>query len=347
MFRFAVITVSLAAGSCLALADVVVLKDGSILIGQVQVWTQGKMVVETDFNDHLEIDVTKIRGITTQGPRSVQLTSGDRAVGILNFTPDGGQTISAEALGNITFELDRVSAIWAAGEESPDVIAPRNKRANVWSARIELGLNGQTGNTEQLAINGRAEIRRTTDTDRFLIYGQGRFSQENGTDTVKEVLGGMTLEVDVNEDWFTFVTTELEFDKFENLDLRATVTGGVGYFAIREADEELKLRAGIGFQHESFNTGISTEGAVANLGWDYRREVSPWVLFTHSVTIFPTFEDIGDFRVVMDNAAEFPLNGGKDWRLRVGLRHNYDAMPQPGIDRLDTYYYVNVARDWK
>ena len=232
MFRFTVFALTLAALPCVAIADEVLLNDGSTLIGEVQVWNEGKMVVKTDFNDALEIDTTKIRGINTDGPRSLQLLSGDRAVGPLNFTPEGGQTIKAESLGNITIQLDRVSAIWAAGEESPDVVALRNKMANIWSARIELGINGQTGNTEQVAINGRAEIRRTTDTDRLLIYGQGRFSRENHADTIKEILGGMTLEVDVNEDWFAFVTTELEFDEFENLNLRATVSGGVGVFAI-------------------------------------------------------------------------------------------------------------------
>ena len=346
MFRFTVLALSLVVLPCIAIADEVLLNDGSTLIGQVQVWTEGKAVLQTDFNDHLEIDATKIRGITTDAPRSVQLLSGDRAVGTLNFTPEGGQTINAEALGNIGFELDRVSAIWAAGEESPDVVALRNKLANIWSANIQLGINGQTGNTEQLAINGSAEIKRTTDTDRLTLYGKGRFSKENGQDTVKEVIGGISLEVDINEKWFTFVTTEMEFDKFENIDLRATVSGGLGYYAIREADEDLKFRAGIGFQHESFNTGTSTEEAVANLGWDYRKEVSPWCLFTHSVSIFPKFEDLNDFRMVMDNALEFPLNGDKDWSLKVGMTNNYDAMPQMGIRRLDTFYYFNIARNF-
>jgi hypothetical protein len=49
----------------------------------------------------------------------------------------------------------------------------------------------------------------------------------------------------------------------------------------------------------------------------------------------------------MENAAEIPLTKDKDWRLRVGVRNNYDGLPEPDIKRLDTYYFLNIAWAWQ
>ena len=334
----------------LATADEVLLNNGSQIIGQIQTMTDGKVTVKTDFTGELVIDASQVRGINSDQPMSVELKGGDRAVGHLTYTPDSGQRVSAGALGDVSVQIGQVTAIWAADGDSPEVAAMKaelEKNKNPWSAKLELGLDGQTGNTERLAVNGKAEIHRVTSADRLTIYAKGRSSRENGTDTVKEIIGGVNIEVDVNEKQFLYGRTELEFDKFENLDLRVTVTGGVGYFVFSKPDEELKLRAGIGFIHESFDTGDSDDRAVADLGWDYRKEFTPHLVFTHSMTVLPSFEDIDDFRATMDNAVELPLNSDENWKLRVGIRNDYDSMPEPNIKRLDTYYYMNIVMETK
>ncbi len=350
MLRFCSLVLLIGLSFSVASADEVILKDGSRLVGQFKELNGNKAVLETGFSTPLEIDVAKIQGISSDQPMTVQLASGDRAVGTLNYTPEHGQRVAARTMGQVAIDFENVSAIWAAGQEAPEVVdlrAQLKKMQNPWSAKLHLGVDGQSGNTDRVAVNGRAEIHRKTDADRLLIYAQGRSSRENGEDTVKEVLGGISLEVDVDEKWFAFGKTELEFDKFENLDLRARISGGVGYFVTRLPEEEFRLHAGIGFQHESFDSGASDDQAVADLGWDYRKDVAPWLQFTHSTTVFPAFEDIGDFRIVMENAAEIPLDSEHDWKLRLGLRNDYDAMPEPGIKRLDTYYFVNVVMEWQ
>jgi len=330
----------------IALADEVVLDDGSRIMGQVQSVSDGKLMVLTDFAGVISIDMGRVQGVSTDQPLTVELKSGDRAVGSLEYTPGVGQRIGTGALGGVTVDMGDVSAVWSVDESGPVVAALKEKLKNArtpWSLSIELGLDGQSGNTDRTSINGRVEAKRTTDSERLTLYSQGRFSKENGQDTVKEIIGGLSLEVDLDEKWFVFGKTELEFDKFENLDLRATVTGGLGYTVFSKPDHEWKLRGGLGFQHESFDTGVSEDQAVAELGWDYRIDISPWMQFTHHITYYPTFDDVGDYRLVVENAAEFPLNPDKDWRFRIGVRNNYVADPQPGIRGLDNYYFFNIV----
>jgi len=337
-----------AMGASVALGDQIFLKDGSVIVGQLQTVANGKITIKTDFAGDLTIESEKVQGITTDNPFSIELKTGDRTAGKLGYTPQGSQKIASETLGPINIQIDQVSTLWAKGGINPEVAAMRAAlEKNPWSARIQFGLDGQSGNTERTAINGRAEINRKTKTDRLLLYAQGRSSRENGVDTVKEIIGGLKLEVDVSQQWFTFGSVEFEFDEFENIDLRTTISGGFGYFVIREPNEEFKLRGGLGFQQENFSTGDSQDEAVADMGWDYRKEIAPWLMFTHSVSFFPTFEDVEDYRFVMNNAGEIPLGNDQNWKLRLGVRNDYNSIPKSGVERLDTYYYVNILLDWK
>ncbi len=325
-----------------AWGDEVVLQDGSRLIGTVTQVIDGSVTIETDFAGTITVDKSLVKGIRTDEPKSVQLPSGDRAIGKLDYSRSG-QKVTTDTVGDISIDLNQVDAVWAAGQPHPAMLAQLPK----WYGSLELGLDGQTGNSERIAINGRAEVHRDTPTDRMMIYAQGRSSRENGEDTVKEVLGGISLEIDLDDDWFVFAKSELEFDKLEDLDLRATVTGGVGYFAIREPGHELKLRAGLGFQHESFSTGESNDFAIGELGLDYLLEIAPWLLYTLHATYYPTFEDIADYRVVLENAVAIPLSPKEDWRLRIGMRNDYDSMTKGDTEHLDTYYFMNIVWAWQ
>lgn len=334
----------------LAVADEVILLDGSTLTGKVVSITEGKIAIETDFAGKLEIDVAQVQAVKTDEKQNIQFSSGERVIGTMSQGPTG-QVINTQELGTVNTDLKNISAIWGMGQDAPEVAAVKEKLAK-WSARLSLGLDGQSGNTDRVAINGETWVLRETPDDRLKIYGQGRASRENGIDTVKEVIGGTSLEVDVTDGLFVFGRCELEFDKIENIDFRATVTGGLGYTVIEEPGQLFKVRAGLGFMHESFREVAVGEKdsrsiAIAELGEEYRKEFTPWLLFNHSITYYPTFEDVGDFRIRMENRGDIPLNPDKNWKLSLGIRNDYNANPSPSTERsLDTFYFLNIAWDW-
>lgn len=349
MLRACVVSILVLLTCTVVMADEVILTDGTRLIGQMQKLYEGKLTIKTELVGDLDIDVAKVQGVSTETPLTVQMKTGERAIGTLEYTPQTGQRILAEVPGTMALKLSDVTAAWPPDQVSPEVAEFQQRLAKAespWSLRLEGGVDGQTGNTERVALNGRAEVRRTTERERLLLYSQVRFAHENHEDTVREVIGGVNLEADINKKWFGFAKLELEYDKFENLDMRTTATAGLGYFAIREPDRELKFRGGVGYQHESFRDGGSDDQAIAELGMDYRRKLAPWLLFNHSTTYYPTFDDIGDYRIVMENAGEIPLGTGTKWKLKLGLRNHYNSEPEAGIERLDTYYFANVAAEF-
>ena len=366
-------------------ADEVFLADGSRLAGLITRFGTGELVLETDFAGTLKIDAAKLRGVGSSRKFNVVLKDGSRAIGTPRFDPaTGEQRVAGTAFGDVVLAADQIVGLWPEGESEPaevgldpeqtekvvelrekqdkevEELESRHRQQIVevkhppppppdekWTARIEIGLNGKTGNTERTAFNGRAEALRETDLERLLMYIQGQYAKENGTETTNEIFGGARWERDLTDRWFVFLRTELERDEFEMLDLRATVTGGTGYFFIREATHELKGRLGAGVQHESYQDGTRTNDIIAEAGYDYRLDVLDWFRFTHSLTYYPVLEDPArDYRLLAETAGEIPLGEGI-WKVRAGMRNEYDSMPRPDVERLDTTYFLNLVAEWK
>jgi putative salt-induced outer membrane protein YdiY len=358
-------------------ADELHLADGSRLVGELVSKHEGKLTFVTSFAGEFMIDSDRVVGISTEQPVILALASGERVSGVLRYDAQAGQSATRTTFGDVPVLLAQVSAIWRPGAEADAawdpaqthrLAAERHRHAEElelerqraqalhdsieqmkvkWSARLEAGLSGQTGNSERIGFHGRAEARRTTDIDRLLIYMQGRYAKQDGVRSENEIFGGMDLEVDLSDRWFVFGKTYLEYDEFENLDLRARATAGLGYFLIRQEHQELKLRAGVGFQHESYDDGTSENDGVLELGYDYKLEVTPWLLLRHGLSAYPAFDDLlRDYRLEAETSAEVPL-GASEWKIRTGMRNQYNSRPAGDAERLDTFYFLNLVMDWK
>jgi len=366
--------------SSAAMADELRLKDGSTLNGQVSTWSSQSVTLDTSFAGQLTIDRALITSITADETVLVEVNSGDKIVGRLQHDADKGQLLLGTSFGDLKVDLSQVRSITLAGEgaQTTVAVAPAETPAvnessaassggagsvavpafqpatpvkagtpTKWTGRIEAGVDGATGNTERLNARGRAEVRRTAERDRTLFYFQGTYAKQNGARSANEIIGGAELEVDVTPRLFAFGKASLEYDEFENLDLRAMVTAGLGYFVIREDEQHLKLRAGAGYKHESYSDGDSQDTGILELGIDYMKQISPWFTYTHSTTYYPTLRALSDFRIVMENAAEIPITKDKDWKIRTGIKNEYDSQPESGVERLDTTYFANLVWDFR
>jgi len=338
-----------------AQADEVFLDDGSRIVGKVKSMVSGKLTVETAFAGTLDIDVKHVKGVNSDEKLIVALESGDRASGALEYDPQSGQKVKGTAFGDVPVKLASVTAIGdgskalasadvaAVHAEYEEEMAKLKKHEPKWTAKAEVGLNGQTGNKEVTNFNGRVEARRKTDVERLLMYAQGRFSREDGERSANEIIGGIEMEFDLDEKWFAFGKAAMEFDEFEHLDLRSTVTAGLGRFFWEKDDEYLKGLLGAGYRHESFDNGVSQDEGILELTVDFRKELADWLTLTHKTTYQPGLNDLADYRVMSETAGEIPLADSRAWYLRVGMRNEYDAAPQPGVKRLDTYYFLNLV----
>ena len=395
-FFLAVAVGLLAVSGSRASADQVFLKDGSVLVGTVGGAAEGALTMSTTFSEALPIPWEHVSGLATSGAFVVRMQSGALVSGTLHVT-EGAQFVQVSAEETVPLAIAEVGALWPFGQEAPaptPAEAPAAEAPAVeepapkatWTGRAELGLNGQSGNKERFDARGGFDLNRKTEKTRLNLYLKGQYAETNSLRSTSEVMAGTRLEVDFTDRTYVFGKVDLEYDEFENLDLRTTLTAGLGHFFVKREKIELKGWAGAGYEHEIFDEveGMSPDGlapgatvemavreavrqyvraallrqldgkedttmseAVVELGYNYRQDIRKNFRFNHALTYYPSIDDPSkDYRLAADTAIEFPLGKDPDWTLRTGVRHEYDAMPQANVDNLDTTYYLNLGYNW-
>lgn len=347
--RISIATFSLTAAFLVgadAVADSLITTDGSKLVGKIEQWSSGKVIILTDIAGKLEIDAAKVASLSVDEPITIELASGDRLVGTVVQTPTGPAVRSA--VGEVPLTTPEVKTAWRPDQESPDVAAVRAELEKTrlayipkWTMTAEAGLLGKEGNTDSLDANGRVDLLRKTPDDSLNFYLAARYSERDDERTTNEYLAGSRYEHNLSERWFWYLRSELEYDEFENLDLRATAAGGIGYYWIRKPNHELKTSVGAGYRHESYEDDTTRDDAVADLGLGYRVDLAPWAQFIHSTVYSPSLEEFNDYRLVVDTAMLFPLKQD-EWKLKLGVKKEYNSQPIAGNDDLDSTYYANI-----
>ena len=367
------------------LADEVRLRDGSRLVGDIKILSNQKLVMDTSFARGIEIDNATIIGISTDQKHVVELKSGDRLSGILNYSEDKGQKLLQTTFGDISLNNDTaVAGIWNTSQQPEQVTENKQYQQQVeklkeqhekeisavkqsyisgleqvrkeksrledpWSGNIGLGVSGKQGNTDTFNVSGRGEATRDAGYDRVYLYVEGKLEEQNNVTSTNEVLAGAALEHDLTERWFVFGSADFEKDEFENLDLRGVAKAGIGYFFIRELNMFFKGLAGLGYQYESFADGTTLEEGISSIGYDFEYTHNAWWKFGHKLTYFPSLTSPAtDYRLLSDLFTELPLvNEDAPWKLRFSIRNDYDNKPRPTIKKLDTSYFLNVIYNFK
>jgi len=361
MERFGVLALVLialvTAGISTSFADVITLSDGSRLLGTVQRMDGGKLILETKFAGTLEIAADMVTSISTDESVNVGMDTGDRLVGPIEWKPEIDRVVVQTEWGGVPVSIDRISAVWSEDGKSPEVVAMEEQIAKVkeeaeaarakWAATLEAGIVFREGNTDTFDARGRGEVRRQSAKDLLKFYISGEYQEDNDERTTHEIKGGAYYEYLFTDRWFAYGRSDLEYDEFENIDLRFSTSLGVGYYWLKKPEHELKTRGGVGYLHETYSDGITRDAAQAELGLDYRLDVTPWMQFVHGTTYYPTFESLRDYRLVSDSALVFPLSDDGMWKFKLGAQYEYKSLPAVGRERLDQTYYGNVVLDIK
>ncbi len=355
-FRLSLL-ILLATTTAVATADVVTLTDGSRLVGNIVRLQDGHLTLETQFAGTIEIDAALVESINTDQPVHVDIDTGDRLIGAIVWQTQIQRALIQTELGDLPVDIKRIAAIWPKNAKSPEQLAWEKQIEEVrvaaeaqrakWSATVEAGVLYKEGNTESLTARGRAELRRKSPKDLLKFYIAGEYAEESKVRDTAEIKGGAYYEHLITKRLFGYGGFELEYDEFENLDLRVSTAAGLGYYWLKEEHHELKTRGGIGFLHESYMNNTNRHTFQGDLGLDYFVDLAEWLRFTHSTSYYPTFESIRDYRLVSDSALIIPLGDSEAWKLKLGAAYEYKSLPTGGAKRLDQTYYANIMLDIK
>ncbi len=320
-------------------ADSVHLRDGSVIVGTVKSIGDGKIVFTTGFAGDISIPLKEVTGLETAEALDVTVAGGGHYVGRLSVDEESKQQVVQDGESAEIDISDLVEATLVPADASEKVPAD-------WSGRVELSLHGDMGNTDKLNAKLGFSTVREAALDRLTLTLRAEYEESDGGTTTSEAYGGTFYERDVSERKFLFTRFELEYDQFEQVDLRSRLAVGMGYFLIRNPRQDLKIFGGVGGERERFSDGTREWTPLVGGGYDYRLDVRSWLLLKSSLVSYVNPTELDDFRLNADNSAELPLSNRSNWKLRLGVRNEYDSEPLPGVEQLDTTYYLSLVYAW-
>jgi putative salt-induced outer membrane protein len=308
-------------------ADQVTLKNGDRLTGSIQNSDADKLTLKTEYADSVTIKWSAIERVTADAPLYVTSKQGQVLVGTLDATGEKVQVRTKES-GEVALAREAVAAMRSPEEQ---------RLAQAWSGFVDTGLSLTRGNSETLTYSLGASADRTTERDKVSVYAAALFANSTVAgvtfDTAKAARGGLRYDFNLSRRVFAFAFTDLEYDQFQQLDLRNVLGGGAGYHVIKSDAAMLDLFAGASFNQEFFSTDITRRSAELLVGNEFAYKLAENIAFKERLVIFPNMSELGEFRGTLDTSLLTKLNNWLGWQITVSDR--YLSNPLFGIKKND------------
>jgi len=342
---FRLITVSVfacvAAGS--ALADQIILKNGDRITGSVVKKGGKDLSMKSDNLGVVTVSWDDVQSITTDKPVTLVLQDGRTVAGAVS-TADGTVTVKAQG-GPVTSPLAGVTALRDADEQQAFERLQRPGWGQLWSGTGTIGFAGTSGNAKTTTFTVGATAARTTNNDKTSVYfnaikASARSAGTNA-DTAQAIRGGIGYDHNLTPRLFVNVFNDWEYDKFQALDLRFVVGGGLGFHAVQSDRHVLDLLAGADYNHSKFSTPLTRNSAEIYWGDEYNFKTSSAVSLVQSYRMFNDLTNTGTYRVNFDAGLSTKIAKWLTWNVSLSDRYLND--PAPGRKTNDLLYTTGLG----
>ena len=82
-----------------------------------------------------------------------------------------------------------------------------------------------------------------------------------------------------------------------------------------------------------------------DLGLAHYYRVNDFLSIKTDITYVPALGESGNGRLVQDSGLVFPLAGNRQWKVRMGIRNEFESEPAVS-ESLDTTYYTRIIYSW-
>lgn len=211
-----------------------------------------------------------------------------------------------------------------------------------WTHRLELGARVLRGNSIEEYVNLGGKFEDQTDERLSQIDFSGQYGRNRGIIASNRWIINSNTDFNREGNWIVFITTKNEYDEFENLDYRGTLSSGLGYKFIDEPNRRIITRVGPGVTYEKFNKP-SNERVTPDLFTELETlwPIGASASYEHRTTTHPSVTDFSLIRIVSSHGLLFRLDDDGKWQFMADFRYEYNSQPNPG--RLRSDYTTNLS----
>ncbi len=309
-----------AAGARAEKTDVVTLRNGDRLTGEVKSLERGLLTFKTDTLGTVQIEWDKVAGVSSRLLFEIERSSGERrfgsldqagAAGVIRVRDGGGETTDFDALDTV-----RISQMDTSGSLRDRV-----------DGHLDFGYSyNNSTQISQLSMGtgfSRRNTKRLLDFDLSVIESDAPGTQSAGSASLsaesRRFLGNRK---------FWSALGRFERNDELGLDLRTLAGAGAGRYIRQTSSQEFAGLAGLAASRENFADGQTQESLELILGLQYDafRFDTPELQLKAALAVFPSLTISGRVRTAADLTLRYELI--KDFFLQLSFAHAYDSESQ-------------------
>lgn len=313
--------------------DVVALRNGDRLTGEVQQLERGRLSLKTDDLGTVEIEWDKVESVTAAAPFDVDDLSGKRYMGSLQPNPPGQLRIA-----------------WAGSEETVallSVVRMRRLNKSFWK-RLDGSVDVGASYISATSLF-KLDLAATIGTERpgYEVHADASstLTSQPGVEETRRSNLSLVYERRFEDRWVVLLRGQLEQNRELGFDLRSSVAGGGGRYLAQSRRDKLLAGLGLSVNREKPVEGDGTTNveAVAVLTYDRFSYDFPKVDVSLSAAGFASLNDGGRYRLELQ--AQLKRELVRDFYLSLRAYESYDSRPATEGAPTDDYG-VTFALGW-
>jgi putative salt-induced outer membrane protein YdiY len=307
--------------------DLVIMKNGDHLTGEVKKLEQGILYVDLEYvSGSIGLDWLQVEKVQSTGGFQVILKNGERMSGTIEKVTD------AEAPGK---DFTIRSAPGEVRAAAPDVVTIESQKRSFWrqlTGAIDLGYNYTSGNS-QSSLSGDANANYLSTKWLAGASVNSSFSGQSGgsksnLDEVQTIDGRF-----LSRSSFLMGLGDFLHSSQQDLALRSTLGGGYGRYLIRTNHNTLAWLGGVVYSNEHFanRNQPAAQNVEALLGLQYQMFRFDRYSLQSQLLVYPGLSDAG--RVRTTTKTTFTMKLVNNFHIDFSFLDNFDSSPPTNAKR--------------
>jgi putative salt-induced outer membrane protein YdiY len=320
------------------LADELLMKDGSRLLGKVVRKENGTLEFKTTFAGVIKVQWAEVSELHADEPVTVMRANDETSTATVIKNTEQAALLESGA--------DEPASSIEPGELAFINPAPwRLGKGINWTGRVNLDLKSQRGNTDKDEFEADAELGMRRKQDRYTLLAEYEKDKDQGivTDQNWKLLN--KYDHFLSKQFYHGGVLLFEHDKFADLDLRTRVGPHIGYQFFESTAMNLGTDLGILYVDENFDEAGDND--YWSLGWmvNFDRYLVPdRVQFYHRHNGLLDTGDSSNLVINSWTGFRFPLYMGIVASTEAEIE--YDGGAPDDVDKTDKTYRVKLGYQW-
>ena len=330
----ALLLISIAGPAVAQKTDIVVIKKGGQIIGEIKGLQYGKLELSTDAMSKVYIEWPKVLSITTDKLFEIELTNESRYFGAVRAATD---------LGLVIIDYDTLTV----EVEITAIVIMRRIKPDFWRAldgSIDLGVSF-TQQNNKTDLNFSTTMKYKKGLNNYSLDFTSAFGRQDSVENVTHLNSQLQYMRELKKSSFFGSFLSVERNSQLQLDFRGTLGGGAGTFVVQTNKTNLGVWAGLAYAREKYagETADNTLPAFITIEYQYflwgdlNRELSS------GLTVLPVLTGETRWRLQFNVSMKWEI--AHHLYLNLSLNEDYDSNP-PSETANRNSFFTTTSLGW-